>query len=142
MPANKDYKTRRAEMSGEDVKDGLCRGLGLLALPVLAFQRNMLGILRTGIEQAGLLKPLQTLIENELHAAMMIADPTGERRNSLGADMEKTLKDALDKAVPKVISGSISFIDAQEALLTSLIGALDTARKNSSPKTSRSRTTE
>src|SRR4051812_20487945 len=82
MPANKDYKTRRAEMSGEDVKDGLCRGLGLLALPVLAFQRNMLGILRTGIEQAGLLKPLQTLIENELHAAMMIADPTGERRNS------------------------------------------------------------
>jgi hypothetical protein len=137
MATDKDYKTDRAQASGEDVKDpkdDLLRGLGLLALPVLAFQRNMLGIVRTGINEAGLLKPLQTLAENELHALFMILDPTGKWRNSLGADIEKKMKDTLDSAVPKAIAGSVSLIDAQQALLTSLIDALDTARKNQLPK--------
>jgi hypothetical protein len=134
MATNKDYKTGRAQGTGEDPKGDLLRGLGLLALPVLAFQRNMLGMVKTGIEEAGLLKPVRTLAENELHALFMIVDPKAEWRNSLGIEIEKKLKDTLDAAVPKVIAGSVSLIDAQQALLTSLIEALDTARKNKLPK--------
>jgi hypothetical protein len=134
MPADKDHKTGRANETREDVKSNLLRGLGLLALPVLAFQRNMLGILRTGINEAGVLKPMQMLAEHELHALFMILDPKAHWRNSLGVEIEKKLKDALDGAVPKVISGSVNLIEAQQAILTSLIEALDTARKGQLPK--------
>jgi hypothetical protein len=134
MATDRDYKTGRAQVSGEDPKDGLLRSVGLMALPVLAFQRNMLGLVKQGIEEAGLLKPVRTLAEHELHALFMIIDPKAQWRNSLGVEIEQKLKDALDSAVPKVISGSVSLIDAQQALLTSLIEALDKARKNPLPK--------
>ena len=134
MPTDSDYKTGRTQVTGEDAKDGLLRGVGLLALPVLAFQRNMLKVVRKGIEEAGLLQPVRTLAEHELHALFMILDPTGRWRNSLGVEIEKKLKDAFDSAVPKVISGSVSLIDAQQAILTSLIEALDTARKSELPE--------
>lgn len=133
MSTDSDRKTDRAQATGEDVKDGLMRGVGLLALPVLAFQRNMLGIVRKGINEAGLLKPLQTLAQNELHALLMVLDPTGKWRNSLGTDIEDKLRDAFDRAGPKVISGSNSLIDAQHEILTVLIEALDTARKKQLP---------
>src|SRR5437588_7412444 len=105
MPTDRGYKTGRAQVTGEDAKDDLLRGGGLLALPVLAFQRNMLNVVRKGIEEAGLLQPVRTLAEHELHALFMILDPKGQWRNSLGVEIEKKLKDAFDSAVPKVISG-------------------------------------
>jgi hypothetical protein len=137
MATDRDYKTGRAPMTGEDPKDpkdDLLRGLGLLALPVLAFQRNMLGLVKQGIEEAGLLKPVRTLAEHELHALFMIIDPKAQWRNSLGVEIEKKLKDALDSAAPKVLAGSVNLIDAQQSILTSLIDALDKARKNPLPK--------
>jgi len=137
MAADKDYKSGRARATEEDTKDDMLRGMGLLALPVLAFHRNMLNVVRKGIEEAGLLQPVRTLAEHELHALFMVLDPTAKWRNSLGVEIEKKLKDALDSAVPKVVSGSVSLIDAQQALLTSLIEALDTARKNPPVKTPR-----
>jgi hypothetical protein len=134
MPTDRDYKTGRAKVTGEDAKDDLLRGVGLLALPVLAFQRNMLKVVRKGIEEAGLLQPVKMLAQHELHALFMILDPKAKWRNSLGVEIENKLKDALDSAVPKIISGSVSLIDAQHQILTSLIDALDTARKNPPPK--------
>ncbi|MEJ0079195.1 MAG: hypothetical protein WDO17_27915 [Alphaproteobacteria bacterium] len=121
-------------MTVEDLKGSLMQRVGLVALPVLAFQRNMLGIVRTGIKDDGLLKPLQTLAQNELQALLMILDPLGKWRDSLGADMEKKLKDTFDRAGPKVISGAVSLIDAQQELLDVLIEALDKARKSQVPK--------
>jgi hypothetical protein len=128
MPTDSDNETGRAQVTDENAKGDLLRGMGLLVLPLLAFQRNILGILRTSINEAGLLKPVQTLAENETHALLMILDPTGKWRNSLGTDIEKELKGTLDAAVPKVISGSVMLIDAQQELLTSIIAALDKAR--------------
>ena len=133
MPADKDYKTGRAHVTKEDAKHDLLRGVGLLALPVLAFQRNMLGILRTGINEAGVLKPVRMLAEHELHALFMILDPKAHWRNRLGVEIEEKLKDALDSAVPKVISGAVNLIDAQQGILTVLIEALDAARKSQLP---------
>ena len=118
MPTDRDHKTGRAQVTGEDVKDGLLRGMGLMALPVLAFQRNMLNVVRKGIQEAGLLQAVGTLAQHELHALFMILDPKAQWRNSLGVEIEKKLKGAFDSAVPKVISGSVSLIDAQEAILT------------------------
>jgi hypothetical protein len=104
-------------------------------LPVLAFQRNMLGIARAGINEASNLKPVQTLAQCEMHALLMAIDKNGAVRNSLGTDIEKELKETLDAAVPKVISGSIMLIDAQQELLTSIIQALDKVRtSNASQK--------
>ena len=139
MSMDQESETGRAQATGQEVKRDLPGAVGLLALPVLAFHRNMLNLVRKGIEEAGLLKPVQNLLEHELHALFMILDPTGQWRNTRGAEIEKRLKDTLDGAVPKVISGSISLIDAQQAILTELIAALDTARKDKhpqSPKTS------
>jgi hypothetical protein len=134
MAADRDSKTGRAQVTGEDPKDDLLRGLGLLALPVLAFQRNMLGLVKQGIEEAGLLKPVRMLAQHELHAFFMIIDPKAHWRNSLGVEIEKKVKDALDSAAPKIISGSVNLIDAQEQILKVLIEALDTARKKPLPK--------
>jgi hypothetical protein len=132
MPTDNDSETGRAE---ENAKGEMLRSIGLLVLPLLALQRNMLGIARAGINEASLLKPVQTLAESELHALLMILDPTGKWRNSLGTDIEKELKGTLDAAVPKVISGSVMLIDAQQELLTSIIAALDKARtSNASQK--------
>jgi hypothetical protein len=134
MPGDRSYKAGRSHGTGEEAKDDLLRGVGLLALPVLAFHRNMLGILRKGITEAGLLKPVQTLAENELHALLMIVDPSGKWRSSLSTDMEKKLKNTLDAGVPKMISGAVSLIDAQQAMLTTVIEALDAARSSKTSK--------
>jgi len=125
MPTDNDNETGREQ---ENAKGGLLRGIGLLVLPLLALQRNMLGIARAGINEAGLLKPVQTLAQSELHAWLMILDRDGRLRNSLGTDIEKELKDTLDAAVPKVISGAVMLIDAQQEVLTSIIEVLDKAR--------------
>lgn len=137
MPTHTDETSGRAPPAGEDRKAGLLRDMGLLALPVVAFHRNMLGVLRTGIQEAGLLKPVQTLVESELHTLMMVLDPSGEWRNSRGADIEKKLKDTLDAAVPKAVAGAVSLIDAQYALLTALLTALDPATSNTPSKKKR-----
>jgi hypothetical protein len=123
MPTDNDYETGR-----ENAKGGLLRSIGLVLMPVLAFQRNMLGIARAGIDEASNLKPVQTLVQCELQAFMMILDRDGKCRNSLGADIEKELQATLDAAVPKVISGATMLIEAQQDLLTSIIKVLDKAR--------------
>ena len=97
-------------------------------------QRNMLNVVRKGIQEAGLLQAVGTLAQHELHALFMILDPKAQWRNSRGVEIEKKLKDAFDSAAPKVISGSVSLIDAQEAILTAVIEALDAARKDQPPK--------
>jgi hypothetical protein len=137
MGTNNDSESDRAQESETDraqesVKGDLLRSIGLLVLPLLALQRNMLGIARAGINEAGLLKPVQTLAQSELHALLMILDPTRKWRDSLGTDIEKELRESLDAAVPKVISGSVMLIDAQQALLTSIIEVLDKARTSNS----------
>jgi hypothetical protein len=131
MATDNDSETGQAQ---ENAKGDLLRSIGLLVVPLLVLQRNMLGIARASINEAGLLKPVQTLAESELQAVFMIADPKATWRNSVGADVENRLKGTLDAAVPKVISGSIMLIDAQREMLTSIIDALDTARTNDASK--------
>src|SRR5262245_46096216 len=125
MATDKDNKVARAY----EAKDSMLRDVGLLALPVLAFQRNMLKIVKKGIQEAGLHKPVQTLAEHELHASFMILESTAKRSTTVGAEIEKKMKDSLDRVVPKGLSGAVELIDAQYEILTKLIDALDMVMK-------------
>ena len=98
MPTDNDNETGRAQ---EDAKGDLLRGMGLLALPVLAFQRNMLGIARAGINEASLLKPVQTLAESELHALMMILDPNGACEKLAGRRYRKEAEGHVRRSRPE-----------------------------------------
>jgi hypothetical protein len=62
---------------------------------------------------------------------MMIFDPTGRWRALIDGDLEKTFTETYDKILPKLVSGSQAFIEAQEAVLASVSGVLKEARKNS-----------
>ena len=139
MSKDSDYENGRENGKGyengrENGKGDLLPSIGLLVMPVLAFQRNMLGIARAGIKEASNLKPVQTLVQCELQALLMIADPKARWRNSLGTDIERELKETLDEAVPKAISGVNMLIEAQQEVLTSIIDVFDKARTRRGPR--------
>jgi hypothetical protein len=108
----------------------LSRNFTLLALPWLSFQRDMLAIMKKAIEDASHVRPIENLTLRELQALMMIFDPTGKWRGRLDHDLEKQIEEAYTKTFPKLISGSVHFIEAQEAFLASVSGLLEKLRKN------------
>src|SRR5690349_19887854 len=114
-----------ADKDGKSSKHELLRAVGLVGLPLLAFQRNILNLVRTGLETARLHPPLQKLAQSELHALFIILDPDAKWRNSLGDNIEKKVQATLDQAVPKVISGAVSLIDAQTTVLDAIIKECD-----------------
>ena len=106
------------------------RNFALLALPWLSFQREILTIMRKGIEDASHVRPFEHLTSRELQAFMMIFDPTGRWRGLADRDLEKTLTETYGKILPKLVSGSFALIEAQEAALTSVSNLLDDVRKH------------
>jgi hypothetical protein len=108
----------------QDFKDSIFRNFSLLALPWVSFQRDMLAILKKGIEDTSHVKPVQKLTLLELHALMMILDPSRTWRSPFDADFEKRVEDTYKETVPKLLSGSIQFIEAQEIILQRLSDAL------------------
>jgi len=67
----------------QNFKDSIFRNFSLLALPWLSFQRDMLAIMKKGIEDTSHVKPVQKLTLLELHALMMILDPSRTWRSPL-----------------------------------------------------------
>jgi hypothetical protein len=118
----------------------LLRNFSLMALPWLCFQQEMLAIMKKGIDNANNARPVENLTAAELQAFMMIFDPTRRWRSLIDGDFEKTFTETYDKILPKLVSGSHAFIEAQEAVLKSVYGLLEEARgtsKKSSDKSSR-----
>jgi hypothetical protein len=130
MPSGKD--------SAQDGVDRIMKSFALVTLPWLAFQQEMLGIMKKSVENATLVRPLENLASRELQALMMIFDRSGKLRNLLDHDLEKKIGDAYTSTFPKMVSGSIQFIEAQEALLATVSNLLDTLRKNSNSSGSES----
>jgi hypothetical protein len=106
----------------------ILRNFALMALPWLSFQRDILSIMRKGIENADSTRPFEHLTLHELHALMMIFDPTGRWRALSPRDLEKTFKETYEKILPNLVSGSRAFIDAHEAALESVFGLLNEVR--------------
>jgi hypothetical protein len=115
-------------------EDNLLKAITLLALPWLNFQGKVLDAVKAGIQDASNIKPFKTLALHELHALAMILDPEGKWRNAVGTDFERKFEDIYNKAVAKIASGSISFIEAQQALVTSLIDAANKGRSETPSK--------
>lgn len=119
-----------------DFKDNLFRNFSLLALPWVSFQRDMLAILKKGIEDTSHVRPVQKLTLLELHALMMILDPSRTWRSPFDADFEKRVEDAYKETFPKLLSGSIDLIEAQEKILQHLTDALVTLKDGNKAKSS------
>jgi len=118
----------------QDFKDSLFRNFSLLALPWVSFQRDMLAILKKGIEDTSHVKPMQKLTLLELHALMMIVDPSRTWRSPFDADFEKRVEDAYKETFPKLLSGAVNFIEAQEIILQRASDALITLKDGNKAK--------
>ena len=126
MPNDKDNGRDHPQNGGSRV----LRNFILLALPWLSFQRDMLAIIKRGIEDASHVRPIENLTLRELQALMMSLDPSGKWRNLIDPDLQEKIKETYTKTFPKLLSGLVLSIEAQEAVLASISELLDKARKD------------
>ena len=122
-----DDRQRKSDHA-QNFPDGILRNLTLLALPWLSFQRDMLAILKKGIEDTSHVKPVQKLTLLELHALMMIVDPSRTWRSPFDADFEKRIEETYNEIFPKLLSGSIHLVEAQDIVLQRMTEALMTLK--------------
>jgi hypothetical protein len=128
-----------ADKNSGDVRGGagrLLRNLILLALPCVSFQREILAIIKEGLakDKKNSLEPFQNLVSRELHALMMILDRSQELRSLLGENLERELQAELPKIFSKLAAGSVSLIEAQEALLKAVSEILLQLKNGNKPK--------
>jgi len=136
MPTGRDRNSGRAA-NGEG---GMVRAAALLTLPLLAFQRDLLNVMKAGLEQpqkqetsqsdnggpaanAGIGDLLQKLTVRELQAVMMVLDPSHTLRNSLGVDFAKLAADVADVS-QKLAGGALNILEAQSKVLDHVIATL------------------
>jgi hypothetical protein len=130
MPDDKASNSDNAQ----NFKDSIFRNLALLTLPWLSFQQDMLAIMKRGIEDTSHVKPVQKLTLLELHALMMILDPSRTWRSPFDANFEKKVEDTYKEAFPKLVSFSIDFIEAQEMILKQMSDAMVTLKNGNKTK--------
>jgi hypothetical protein len=130
MPKDRDSSSGHAQ----DGESSLLKNLILLALPLLSLQRDVLAIVKKGIQDTSHVKPVQNLTLRELQALMMILDPKRKLRDRFGADFEKKLEDLYKETTQKLVSGSIQLIEAQEIISQRVSEALVTLKNGRKPK--------
>ncbi len=112
---------------------GILKGLVLLSLPILRFQQAILPNVRSGLEKDTdeIVKAVEHFVAFELHALMMLMDPSGRLRAQLDeSELKKHIKPVLDS----VAAGTISFVKAQEEILQASITLLDGIRNGEQAK--------
>jgi len=114
-------------------EDRVLRNFLWFASPWVSFQQDMLAIAKKSLEQASTDKPVEKLMSREAQALMMIMDPSGKWRGLLDHDLEKRIEEIYKKTVPKFASGSIQFVEAQEAFLKSVSELLENLRTDYKP---------
>jgi hypothetical protein len=129
----KDQKTRSG--GAEKQEGSVLRSVILLTLPLFSFQRNVLELVKTGLKNTTVVRPVQNLLLSEIQAALMILDPERKLRNRLGIDLENKIKELAEETASKVISGSVQLVDAQQAVADRVIDVLKTLKDR--PKGSR-----
>lgn len=119
-----DGKSERPPQRGDT---GLLKGIILLSLPVLRFQQALLPNIRSGLEKDKdeIVRSVEHFIAFELHALMMLLDPTGKVRSRLD---ESELTDRLKPVLDNLAAGTISFVRAQEDITQAMIKLLDGLR--------------
>ena len=127
MPNDQQNRRDRPHTDGSR---GL-RNFILLTLPWLSFQRDMLAIMKKGIEDASHVRPIQNLTMRELQAMMMIMDPSGKWRTLVDQDLQEKIRETYLKTFPKLVSGMLHSIEAQEAVLGAISELCEKVRKDS-----------
>jgi hypothetical protein len=119
----------------DDLQDGggrAAKNFALLALPFLAAQRDMLGIVKNLIKDGSCVLPVQNFVLRELYALLMVFDPSRKWRDAFSG-LEGGITAASKDAIPKLISGSVAVIESQEAVVATMIDTL-TRLKSASGK--------
>ena len=124
MPKEKNSSHDRADESR------VLKSLALLTLPWLSFQRDLLALMKKGIEDTSHIRPIENLTSRQLQALMMILDPSGKLRNLLDHDLQEKIKDAYAQAFPKFVADSVLLIEAQDAVLSSISEQFDKLRND------------
>jgi hypothetical protein len=103
MPHDKHSSTEHAQ--NPEIR--VLRNFILLTLPWLSFQREILAMMKKGIENASYVRPIENLTSRELQALMMIFDPSGKWRNLSDRDLEKKITDTYAEIFPKLVSARL-----------------------------------
>ena len=119
----------------DDLQEGggrAAKNFALLALPFLAAQRDMLRVYKNYLKDGNCVLPAQNFALRELYALMMVFDPSRKWRDAFSG-LEEKIGTASRDAVPKLVAGSMAMIEAQEAVVESMIDTL-TRLKNETGK--------
>jgi hypothetical protein len=137
MPNDKDNNSGHVQNGAERMLTNFI----LLTLPWLALQLETLAIIKKGIEKdkedkndSIYIKPIQHLVERELHAVMMILDPQRKLRNLFDADLEKKLVDEFIEIFEKLPSGLVNLIEVQEIILNRTVDILKKLKNGKNTK--------
>src|ERR1700741_3902597 len=121
--------TNDSKPNQPQINEDTFRSLILLTLPWLSFQRDVLDIAKKYVTDASNVKPTENFALGQFQALMMILDGSRALRNSLDSDFEKKVEDAYKEILPKMSSASVQWIEAQEAMLSTVFDALNALRK-------------
>jgi len=99
-------------------------------LPLLSLQRNTLPIIRAGLQRDkdDYIKTIDKFALLEIHALMMLLDPSRKLRGRLGENLEQDLAAELSKILDRLATGLINVVEVQEIILSRLIDVLKEAR--------------
>jgi hypothetical protein len=129
------HKKDSARGQAQNGEGGIVKGLILLALPLLSFQRDVLQTVRTSLEanKDKHVKAVSKLLSLELHALMMLLDPTRKLRARFDEKLEKELNEELTKILEQLSNGLVTIVDVQEKILPHLIDVLKEAKNGKPP---------
>ena len=122
----KNQRTHSNDAQNEP--SSVLRNVALVVLPLVSLQRSILDVVKTGIEKAVLLRPVQNMLLSEIQALMIILDPDRKLRGQLDVDFEARTKKLLEEVTDKVTSGSLRLVEAQQAAADRLIDLLKTLK--------------
>ena len=122
----KNQRTHSNDAQNEP--SSVLRNVALVVLPLVSLQRSILDLVKTGIEKAVLLRPVQNMLLSEIQALMIILDPDRKLRGQLDVEYETRTKELLDEITDKVTSGSLRLVQAQQAAADRLIDLLKTLK--------------
>ena len=122
----KNQRTHSNDAQNEP--SSVLRNVALVVLPLVSLQRSILDVVKTGLEKAVLLRPVQNMLLSEIQALMIILDPDRKLRGQLDVDFEARTKELLDEITDKVTSGSLRLLEAQQAVGDRLIDLLKTLK--------------
>ena len=109
------------------------KSLILLTMPWLCFQRDLLEVAKKSVQVASCVKPAANFAFHELHALMMVLDPTHTMRSRYEPDLETKVEGAYNELLPKLTSASVQIIDAQQKALDGILEGLNALRKGGQP---------